>query len=98
MQIIIIMFFFLLFLEEHRRTGPVSFRGAEVSCPNNFLIACPKIKWFSPNITDFLPENGYLKISMGGGGGGSLSLPPPPTSYAYVEEYLTRNMYFAEIL
>ena len=36
----------------HRRTGPVSFiGGAEVSGPNIFSIACPKIKWFCPNIT-----------------------------------------------
>ena len=25
--------------------------GAEFSCPNIFSIACPKIKWFCPNIT-----------------------------------------------
>ena len=37
--------------DRHRRTGPVSFRGAEVSFPNIFSIACPKIKWFCPNIT-----------------------------------------------
>ena len=37
--------------DDHRRTGPVSFRGAEVSCPNIFSITCPKIKWFCPNIT-----------------------------------------------
>ena len=34
----------------HRRTGPVSFKGAEVSCPNIFSIACPKIKWFCPKM------------------------------------------------
>ena len=69
-----------------RRTGPVSFRGAEVSCPNILSIACPKIKCFCRNIHDFLPEYGYLKNSTGeagGGGGGSCSPPPPPASYAY---------------
>ena len=37
----------------HRRihTRPVSFREAVVSCPNISSIACPKIKWFYPNIT-----------------------------------------------
>ena len=25
--------------------------GARVSCPDIFSIACPKIKWFWPNIT-----------------------------------------------
>ena len=44
----------------HRRTGPVSCRAAEVSCPNLFYIACPKIKLI-------LPENGHLKNSGGGG-------------------------------
>ena len=36
----------------HRRiyTGPLSFRGAEVCCPNIFSIACPKIKWFCPKM------------------------------------------------
>ena len=63
---------------KHRRTGPVSFRGAEVSCPNILSIACPKIKWFCPNITHFLPENCYFDISRG------LQPPPPPASYAYV--------------
>ena len=29
------------------------FRGAEVSCPNIFSIACTKIKWICPNITWF---------------------------------------------
>ena len=42
-----------IFGATHRRTGPVSFRGAEVSCPNILSIACPKIKWFCPNITRF---------------------------------------------
>ena len=68
--------------EGHRRTGPVSFRGAEVSCPHILSIACPKINWFCPNITwfFFLPENGYLKISRGL----QPPAPPPPrASYAY---------------
>ena len=42
-----------LYTPLHRRTGPFSFRGAEVSCPNIFYIACPKIKWFCPNMTWF---------------------------------------------
>ena len=58
----------------HKRTD--QFRlgvGAEVSCPNIFSIACPKIK---SNITIFFPENGYLKNS--GGGDAAPSPPPPP--------------------
>ena len=31
-----------IMIQVHRRTGPVSFRGAEVSCPNILSIACPK--------------------------------------------------------
>ena len=63
----------------HGRTGPISFRGAEFSCPNIFSIACPKIKWFCPNITWFPlppppPDYGYLKNSRGAS---------PPASYAY---------------
>ena len=55
----------------------------KVSCPNIFFSACPKIKWFCPNITCFFPENCHLKNS-------SPSPPPPPaTSYAYDEEYLS---------
>ena len=59
----------------HKRTEPVSFTGAEVNCLNILSIACPKIKWFCPNITwiFFLPREG---------GGGSPP-PPPPASYAY---------------
>ena len=38
----------------HRRTGSFLFRGAEVSCPNIFSIACQKIKWFCLNITGFI--------------------------------------------
>ena len=63
----------------HRHTGPVSFRGAEVSCPNILSIACPKIKWFCPNITWFFffcPKMAIWKI-LGGGGGGAAATPPP---------------------
>ena len=64
----------------HRRTGPVSFRGAEVSCPNIFSIACPKIKWFCSNITWFFcPNMAIWKII----GGLQPPQPPPPASYAY---------------
>ena len=68
----------------HRRTGPVSFRGAEIRCLNIFSIVCPKIKWFCPNITCFLPENCYLKNSRG------LQPPasPSPASYAYGKWYI----------
>ena len=66
----------------HGSTGPISFRGAGVSCPNIFSIACPKIKWFCPNITRFIfwPEYGYLKNSGGGGGAAARQPPPPPPS------------------
>ena len=63
----------------HRRTGPVWFRGAEVSCPNIFSIACPKIKWFCPNITWFLARIWLFEKFQGG----SSRPPPPPASYAY---------------
>ena len=29
-------------MDPHRGTGPVSFKGAEISCPNIFSISCPK--------------------------------------------------------
>ena len=44
----------LSFCYRHRRTGPVSFRGAKVSWPNILSISWPKIKWFFPNITWFV--------------------------------------------
>ena len=62
----------------HRRTGPVSFRGAEVSCPYIFSIACPKIQWFARILPEFLPEYGYFQNSRGGGGLQPPSPPPPP--------------------
>ena len=52
----------------HRRTGPVSVRGAEVSCTNSFFIACPENQGvFARILPDFffLPGNGYLKNSRG---------------------------------
>ena len=62
----------------YRCTGPVSFRGAEVCCPNIFSIACPNIKWFCPNITGFFARKWLLEKILGG-----LQPPPPPASYAY---------------
>ena len=58
----------------HRRTGPVSFRGAEVSCPNIFSIACPKIQWFCPNITWFFARIWLFSKFQGGA-----TAPPPRT-------------------
>ena len=55
----------------HRRTGPVWFSGAEVSCPNIFSLACLKIKWFFARIWLFAN-------SRGGGGGVAATSPPPP--------------------
>ena len=67
-----------LCIRSHGRTGPVSFRGAEVNCPNIFSIACPNIKWFCPNITWFFcPKMAIWKI-LGGGGGPQPPPPPPP--------------------
>ena len=58
----------------HRRTGRVSFRGAEVSCPNIFSIVCTKIEWFCPNITRFFcPRMAIWKILGGGGAAAPLS-------------------------
>ena len=55
--------------------------GPEVSCPNIFSIACPKIKWFCPNITWFFcPNMAIWKIP---GGAAAPPPPPPPASYAY---------------
>ena len=54
--------------------GPVSFRGAEVSWPNIFSIACPKIEWFCPNITCFSPRKLIFEKFREGG----LQPPPPP--------------------
>ena len=65
----------------HRRTGPVSFRGAEVSCPNIFSIACPKIQWFCPNITWYFAR--IWLFSKFQGGLPPSPPPPPPASYAY---------------
>ena len=59
--------------------------GAEVSCPNIFSIACPKIMWFCPNITCFLPENCYFKNYRGGGG--VAARPKPHAPYAYLKNY-----------
>ena len=67
-------------LWNHRHTGPVSLGGggglwslARIFSPK----ACPKpkIKWFCPNITCFLPEKGHLTNSRRAA---ALS-PPPPT-------------------
>ena len=56
--------------------GTSSVRGAEVSCPDVFFIACPKIKCFCPNITLFFwPKLPFEKF---GGGGGAEPPPPPP--------------------
>ena len=59
----------------HGRTGPISFRGAEVSCPNIFPIACPKFRQVvlpEYYMISFLPEYGCLKKNLGG------CIPPPP--------------------
>ena len=93
----------------HRRTGPVLFRGAEVSCPNMLSIACPKIKWFCPNITWFFffcPNMAIWKI-LGGGGGAAAPQSPRPhlvrlcaliqyyTAFPfYIESNLRKKMLF----
>ena len=89
-----------IFPSPHRRTGPLSFRGAEVSCPNILSIACLKIKWFCPNITWFLPQNGYLKNSRG------LQPPSPPSprlaclcfSLGYYERHGKNSTLFSSTL
>ena len=68
----------------HRRPGPVSFRGTEISCPNIFSITCLKIKWFCRILHAFLPENGYLKNSKG-----------LPASYAYAITSLWHSVIFS---
>ena len=72
----------------HRGTGPVSFRGAEVSCPNIFSIACPKIKWFCPNITWFFARIWLFEKFQGGGGGCS-----PPAFVRLCALYNVSNDY-----
>ena len=76
----------------HGRTGPkVSFggRGLKSIAPIFSPVLAPKMKWFCPNITCFLPENGHLKNYCGVGGLQPPSPPPPPlrTSYVYAAEY-----------
>ena len=72
---------------DHRRTGRVFVRGggggggwAEVSCPNIFSIACPKIKLPEYNLF-FLPH-GHLKNAKGGGGGEAAAPLAPCPVYA----------------
>ena len=77
------------FRRAHRRTGPVSFRGAEVSCPNILSIACPKIKWFCPNITWFFF---FARIWLAAAPPPPPPPPPlPPASYAYGRAYAKRK-------
>ena len=53
-------------LDDHKRTGQVSFRGAEVSCPNIFFpLLARKSSGFAQILPDFLPEYCYLKNSRG---------------------------------
>ena len=61
--------------------GPVMFRGAEVSCPNIFSIACRKMCFFQV----FLPEyymffclKMAIYINSRGRGGGGMQPPSPP--------------------
>ena len=51
---------------QHRRTGRVSFRAAEFSCPNIFCHCLHENQVDLPEYyLIFLPKNGYLKISRG---------------------------------
>ena len=61
----------LNFTNTHRRTGPVSFRGAEISCPNTeYFIHCfPENQLVLPELHYFFgPENGFVKRKNRGGG------------------------------
>ena len=55
-------------------------RGAEVSWPNIFSIARPKMKCFARMLMLFCPKMNIWKI-RGGGGGGAAAPPQPPASY-----------------
>ena len=81
----------------YRRIYGTSFvRGAdEVSCPNILSIACPKIKWFCPNIT-WLFARKWLFEKFGGGGGLRAApprtpMPYPHARYAYVNHKSTSS-------
>ena len=66
--------------------------GVEVSCPSVFSIACPKIKWFCPNITYFHALKLILwKIRGGGGRGSSTPSPIPRTPCTYKILYINLN-------
>ena len=65
-----------LMTKKHKRTGRVSFRGAEVSCPNIFFpLLARKSSGFARILPDCSPENSYLKNSRGGG---AVRSPPEP--------------------
>ena len=55
----------------HKRTGQVSFRGAEVSCPNILSIACTKLSGFVRILPDFVLARKLLFEKFGGGAGGA---------------------------
>ena len=56
--------------------------GPKVSCPKIVSSACPKIKWFCPNIMCISARKlPFWKILGGGGGGGGAAA--APASYAY---------------
>ena len=58
---------------DHMRAGPVSFgEGGGEPAEVSFSGACPKMKWFCPNIPCFLPENCYMNNSKG-------AVAPPPS-------------------
>ena len=80
-----------------RRTGVLFFLGggggggAEVPCPNTFSSACPKIKWFCPNITcPFAwkwPLEFFFFFFWGGGGEALTPLNPPPPPHTHTHTY-----------
>ena len=59
----------MLWYGAHRRVEPVRSAADEVSWPKIVPSACPKIKWFCPNIyfstCFFLPKNCYFKNCWG---------------------------------
>ena len=81
-----------------RRTWPVSFRGAEVSCPNILSIACPKIKWFCPNITWFFNPNMAIWKILGGAAAPPSPPPPPRTpmeALKFVQRFTKKIIQFS---
>ena len=75
-----IYIFLKIYTQRHRRTGPVSFRGAEVSFPNILSIACPENQVVLPKYKKKIGLKMAIWKILGG-----LQPPPRTASYAYAQ-------------